>query len=238
VTAPSSPDTPADGPATGPSTGPSAGPASSGAETRERLLVAATRAFAEHGVANASLLDITRQAGQRNRGAVHYHFGSREGLLAAVLEQHADFLAEREHRLHQAALERPADDLPAALEALVRPATELSETGWSGRCYLVVVADLIADEQHDKDADVRAALERTGGVPVYELISARMPEMPEEVRAERLALLTSFVLRAIGDRARAEERGSTQRLGLDTETFVRNLVFMATGMLRADLPRT
>ncbi len=79
MTAPSSPDTPADGPATGPSTGPSAGPASSGAETRERLLVAATRAFAEHGVANASLLDITRQAGQRNRGAVHYHFGSREG---------------------------------------------------------------------------------------------------------------------------------------------------------------
>ncbi len=230
MTAPSSPDTPADGP--------SAGPASSGAETRERLLVAATRAFAEHGVANASLLDITRQAGQRNRGAVHYHFGSREGLLAAVLEQHADFLAEREHRLHQAALERPADDLPAALEALVRPATELSETGWSGRCYLVIVADLIADEQHDKDADVRAALERTGGVPVYELISARMPEMPEEVRAERLALLTSFVLRAIGDRARAEERGSTQRLGLDTETFVRNLVAMAAGMLRADLPTT
>ena len=40
------------------------------------------------------------------------------------------------------------------------------------------------------------------------------------------------------DRARAEERGSTQRLGLDTETFVRNLVSMATGMLRADLPRT
>ena len=50
--------------------------------------MAATRAFAEHGVTNASLLDITRQAGQRNRGAVHYHFGSREGLLAAVLEQH------------------------------------------------------------------------------------------------------------------------------------------------------
>ena len=222
---------------TAPSPGetPSGSPASSGAETRQRLLVAATRAFAEHGVTNASLLDITRQAGQRNRGAVHYHFGSREGLLAAVLEQHADFLAEREHRLHQAALERP-DDLPAALEALVRPATELAETGWSGRCYLVIVADLIADEQHDKDPDVRAALERTGGVPVYELITARMPAMPEEVRAERLALLTSFVLRAIGDRARAEERGSTQRLGGDTETFSRNLVSMATGMLRADLP--
>lgn len=212
------------------------GNAASGAETRERLLVAATRAFAEHGVTNASLLDITRQAGQRNRGAVHYHFGSREGLLAAVLEQHAAFLAEREHRLLEVARTRPADDLASALEALVRPATELAETGWSGRCYLVIVADLIADEQHDIDPDVRAALERSGGVPVYELVTERMPPMPEDLRNERLALVTSFLLRSIGDRARAEERGSTQRLGLDTETFVRNLVAMCTSMLRADLP--
>ena len=204
--------------------------------TRDKLLDAATKAFAEHGVTNASLLDITRQAGQRNRGAVHYHFGSREGLLAAVLEQHAAFLAEREHRLLDVARTRPAEDLAAALEALVRPATELSETGWSGRCYLVIVADLIADEQHDKDPDVQAALERSGGVPVYELIAERMPPMPEEVRTERLALLTSFVLRSIGDRARAVERGSTQRVLLDTETFVRNLVSMSASMLRADLP--
>jgi len=56
MTAPSSPDTPADGPSAGPSTG----PASSGAETRERLLVAATRAFAEHGVS----IQTVRQEGR------------------------------------------------------------------------------------------------------------------------------------------------------------------------------
>jgi hypothetical protein len=63
-----------------------------------------------------------------------------------------------------------------------------------------------------------------------------MPQMPDDVRAERLALLTSFILRSIGDRARAEERGSTQRCLLDTESFVRNLVSMCAGMLRAELP--
>ena len=47
----------------------------------------------------ASLLEITRQAGQRNRGAVHYHFGSRTGMLVAVLEQHLDVLAAREREL-------------------------------------------------------------------------------------------------------------------------------------------
>ena len=68
-------------------------------ETRARLIEAATRAFAAHGVRNASLLDITRQAGQRNRGAVHYHFGSRTGLLVAVLDQHVDMLGVREREL-------------------------------------------------------------------------------------------------------------------------------------------
>ena len=57
--------------------------------TREQLIDAATRAFAEHGVDAASLVEITRRAGQRNRGAVHYHFGGRDGLLVAVLEEHA-----------------------------------------------------------------------------------------------------------------------------------------------------
>jgi AcrR family transcriptional regulator len=32
-----------------------------------------------------ALIDITRRAGQRNRGALHYHFGSRNGVLCAVL---------------------------------------------------------------------------------------------------------------------------------------------------------
>ena len=62
-------------------------------ETQEKLLDAAARAFAEEGVFNASMIGITRRAGQRNRSALNYHFGSREGVLCAVLERHVDFLA-------------------------------------------------------------------------------------------------------------------------------------------------
>ena len=56
-------------------------------DTRQKLLDAAARAFAEDGVFNASLIEITRQAGQRNRGALHYHFGSRDGVLCAVIDR-------------------------------------------------------------------------------------------------------------------------------------------------------
>ena len=36
-------------------------------ETRRKLVDAAAKAFAQDGVFSASLIDITRQAGQRNR---------------------------------------------------------------------------------------------------------------------------------------------------------------------------
>src|SRR5437868_10376537 len=96
-----------------------------GDATRRKLIDEAARAFARDGVFSASLIDITRKAGQRNRGALHYHFGSRRGVLCAVLERHVDFLARREDELLEFALTRPDDDVKSVVEAIVRPATEL-----------------------------------------------------------------------------------------------------------------
>lgn len=200
-------------------------------DTRRALVEAATEAFAEQGVFTASLVEITRRAGQRNRGAVHYHFGSREGLLVAVLEQHAAFLAEREGELLARARTTPDDDLAAVLEAVVRPAVELAETGPSGRQYLVIIGELV--EEYDRlDADVDEALRRTGGYAVFELLEQRLPDLDEALRNERLALVTGFILRSVADRARAaDDPGRSQ---LPTERFIRNLLAMAAAM--ADAP--
>src|SRR3977135_3833762 len=96
--------------------------------TRNKLIDEAARAFAAQGVYSASLIDITRRAGQRNRGALYYHFGSRAGVLCAVLERHADFLAGREGELLEIARHKPDDDVKSVVEAIVRPATELAES--------------------------------------------------------------------------------------------------------------
>jgi AcrR family transcriptional regulator len=54
--------------------------------TRDRLLDAAERLFAEHGFASTSLRTLT-EAAEANVAAVNYHFGSKEGLLRAVAER-------------------------------------------------------------------------------------------------------------------------------------------------------
>jgi len=202
--------------------------------TREKLIDQAARAFAEHGVYGASLIDITRRAGQKNRGALHYHFGSRAGVLTAVLERHVEFLARREGELLDIALARPEDDVKSVIEAIVRPATELAASGWRGRCFLVILAELVEEDPNSLEPEVSAALEHTGGYRVYELLATRMADVSAEVRAERFALATGFILRAVADRARVRSRrGRRGRPQLEHEAFVENLVAMLAAAMSA-----
>ena len=53
-------------------------------ETRQRLLDAALRLFAEHGFSKASVRDICHEA-SANLAAVNYHFGDKLGLYMAVV---------------------------------------------------------------------------------------------------------------------------------------------------------
>ncbi|AVS83045.1 TetR family transcriptional regulator [Paracidovorax avenae] len=62
--------------------------------TRARLLAAARGAFAARGYAQTSMDDFTGEAGL-TRGALYHHFGSKEGLLAAVIEQIEAEVGER-----------------------------------------------------------------------------------------------------------------------------------------------
>jgi AcrR family transcriptional regulator len=57
--------------------------------TKDRILDAAERLFADSGLRMTSLRDITREAGV-NLAAVNYHFGSKEELLKGVLKRAFD----------------------------------------------------------------------------------------------------------------------------------------------------
>src|ERR1700730_3050298 len=57
------------------------------AQTRTRLLEAAARLYAQSGFGGATLDEVAAEAGY-TKGAVYSHFGSKENLLLALLEEH------------------------------------------------------------------------------------------------------------------------------------------------------
>jgi AcrR family transcriptional regulator len=63
-------------------------------DTRERLLKAAVEVFAECGYETATIREICRRA-EANVAAVHYHFGDKKRLYAAIFDTVFALLRER-----------------------------------------------------------------------------------------------------------------------------------------------
>lgn len=64
------------------------------AENRAKLIAAARKAFAEKGFAAASMDDLTAEVGL-TRGALYHNFGDKKGLLAAVVAQVDEEMAQQ-----------------------------------------------------------------------------------------------------------------------------------------------
>ncbi|MFN3304466.1 MAG: TetR/AcrR family transcriptional regulator [Roseateles sp.] len=84
-------------------------------DARAALLSAATRLFAEQGVAATTTREICAAAGL-NPGAIHYHFGDKDGLYRAVITGPLQAMKDA-----QAGFDDPALSLREVLQRLLLP---------------------------------------------------------------------------------------------------------------------
>jgi AcrR family transcriptional regulator len=199
--------------------------------TPDLLLDAAARLFAERGVDNVAIAEIVRAAGQRNTSAIHYHFGSRDEVLRAVLARHVPELAQRRLVLLQQARARPAADVRSAADAIVRPVTELAQGGWRQRAYLQIGSEL-AGSLDRVSPEIQELLQQTAGYEAWELLGRRCPKIPVDLWRLRQDLCIVFIGRAAADRARQLDQGGKRHV-LSDDLFVDNLVEMLLGAMTA-----
>lgn len=211
-------------------------------DTKARLILAGERLFARDGIHGALVRDINELAGQRNSSALHYHFGSRSGLIEAILLEHQLVLdAEIARRLDELeARGAPPSVHDVAGAAVETVASALAST--RGRYFLQIVPQMI----HRLSGNLRRGemwpVTNESG-RVLSLLGAAMGELPEPVRRERLASFTIVLTTLLADRAKhletlAEHSSAAQPDGaldgvLATAQYVDVLRDLIVGMLTA-----
>ncbi|HXP60357.1 MAG TPA: TetR family transcriptional regulator [Dongiaceae bacterium] len=117
-------------------------------QTRERILDAAERLFAEHGLEGVSTRDITALA-EANVGAISYYFGSKEGLVFAVFDRRlTPITRERLAALdgEERAAGKAGPKAEAVLRAYIRPAVEHAlDPKWGSTSFAKLMGRLIGE---------------------------------------------------------------------------------------------
>jgi AcrR family transcriptional regulator len=168
----------------------------SGRDTRERLLACAEELFATRGIDAVSVRDITEAAGA-NTAAINYHFGSKRGLIEAIVASRADALGRRRAELLDELEFEYGDEQPplrAVVRAMVLSTAELAVGDPSGRYY---VAFLAALGDHPELMPVLDAFEPSTELYLRALALAT-PELPHAVRVLRFAVAKDVVNRVLG----------------------------------------
>jgi len=171
--------------------------------TRERILVAAERLYAEHGVLAVSHRQISEAAGQGNNTAVGYHFGTRTELVRAIVRRHTEPI----ERLRCRRLDRDHADLRDWLGCLVHPTTEhLAELGaptWFAR-----FAAQVMTEPSLRDVIIEETLTSPSLARTVAGISRCLPGLPADVRAERNDFTRLVLMHGLAERERALAGGA------------------------------
>ena len=193
-------------------------------ETRNRLIAEAERLFADQGIWRVRVQDIVAAAGQRNSSALSYHFGSRQGVLDAILRDHGEPIDQERGEVWA---EADDDGTSALIEALIQPLTRRLSTS-SGRCYLRIVAQLSAEfARWDLDpTHVPANLNA-----ILRLLRDRTAVAIRSQRDERVLGMIQLMTASLAERARRIDAGDP--LATDAEVYAANLGDMLVGVIEA-----
>ena len=208
------------------------------AETRERVLEAAERLFAERGLDAVSIRDIITAAGA-NLGAINYHFGAKDRLIEAVFERR--LIPSTQERLRALeAVERAAGDRPpkleAVLEAIFRPVVEEAmDPKRGGATFGKLMARCLVDPNPVMEKAMHSHF--TAVVKRFDAALMRaMPGLAPDDVFWRMHLLMGGLHQSLLLLGRKPPPGAPV-LNLDAETYVRRFIVFAAAAFRAPLPQ-
>jgi AcrR family transcriptional regulator len=195
------------------------------------LLLTAERLYAERGLDGVSMREIAREAEQKNNSALHYHFGSKEALLDAIIRlRMREVDALRNDYLDECEVQGRTD-LRAAVEALVRPLARGLLSARPNHYNRFLAA---AQIHPDIDLTAHASEEAQRGFRrVYAKLEQALPQLPPAVLRQRYLTGIALITFSLADFERIKARKVRESRGFDISRAIENLIDMIAGALAA-----
>ncbi len=203
------------------------------ARTRNKIVRVAVKLFAERGIEGVSLNDINKAAGQRNKNATHYHFGSKEGLLQAIFDKYELPIArERDALLDQYEANQNLS-LRNVLHSVIQPMADKLNDPDGGPDFVrfsahLVVTHTMAALQLNAPTYRIASVER-----VAKAMDKLLGHLSPAIKFQRGLLLGVFLTHALAEHSRMRESApASADVTRLTAVFVSNLEDCLTAMMQ------
>ena len=203
-------------------------------ETHVRLIETAERLFAERGVHGVSLREIGSEAGQRNTGAVRYHFGTKAQLVNAVFEYRMTPINERRLALlSELDTDGRGYETRGLVEAFLYPLAEMLGEAGKPSWYLRFCIHA-AYVEGTAPADLDAQPWTRGAAIVQQRMwdQLKADGVPSELVIDRWNLATGLITHALADRELLLQH-SPQRVGTPRAVLLEHLIDTAVAVTRA-----
>jgi AcrR family transcriptional regulator len=197
--------------------------------TRSHLIRTAERLFAERGIEVVPLRDIHDAAGQRNASAINYHFGGKEQLVRAIIEDRAGATnARRLELLRSADSAGRGHDVHTLVNALVRP---LADEIAAGTHYAGFLARMITERDLDRPVRLNSDPVWSNTSLAGRRLRTALPDLDHGVLTMRFQLVLDLGIHALATYQSATRRDPRRLPPLDV--YVARLVDAMTGLLTA-----
>lgn len=202
-------------------------------DTKQKLLRAAERLFAEKGIAAVSLRQITQAAGQRNESALQYHFGSRDALIEAIFEWRMSAIdARRNAMLDELEATGRQDDLRAVIAAVVHPLSEPILRGDAANYYNRFLAEAQRSPGIAVAQFVGGKYDR-GVQRAFAWMARLLADLPERLVRQRYVTMLSAVVYGVADIEQVMAQRQGQGRPFDVGRAIENLIDMAAAAMAA-----
>jgi AcrR family transcriptional regulator len=172
----------------------------SGESTRVMLMEVAERLFATRGIEAVTLSEIQQAAGQSNTSVIRYHFGSRDGLIRALISyRQASLGTDRQEMLASMREEGKEADPRAVVWLLVRP---LANSIAAGEMFVPFLARLSEDPRARSDYWPDHVDDEWTQEKLEELVDAALQDLPERIRRGRTFQLYISLINVLAASAR------------------------------------